>query len=391
MTINAGPRLQHGASAQRVNVRPFLFDASPLSYRYSLINLESLMRDLTSLKRLFIACALCYPLSGIAGFNEAFVAYQSKDYSKANAEARQAAAAGDVRAYFLLGAIYQGGLGVTASPTEAVSWYEKAAQGGVAGAFAKLAQIHARGEGVPKSDDKALAYARLSAQVGDPEGMLFLYTLLKATPLSTLDANGKVDMAKYRQLAARPLSERSPDIEAQDALYRSSEKGYPMAVLTHALALGGIVGENNRERMLELTSKISQHTYQPLQRYEKIARYMNSLGQSLTSPQLFVDAQASQALAGMIQTCGMQQSKATPPELTSITVAKPLNGATYLPTKVAGQERTYLVAGEWEEDWTYKGCDKTATVKVKFVADGLGGARFTSEHSGKDIPGFIKQ
>lgn len=349
------------------------------------------MCDLTSLRRLFIACALCYPLSGMAGFNEAFVAYQSKDYSKANAEARQAAAEGDVRAYFLLGALYQGGLGVTASPTDAVSWYDKAAQAGVAGAFAKLAQIHARGEGVPKSDDKALAYARLSAQVGDPEGLLFLYTLLKATPLSYLDANGKADIAKYRQLAARPLSERSPDVEAQDALYRSSEKGYPMAVLTHALALGGIVGENNRERMLELiSSKIPQHTYQPLQRYEKIARYMNGLGQSLTSPQLFLDAQASQAFAGMMQTCGMQQSKAVPPELTSITIAKSINGATYLPTKVSGQERTYLVAGEWEEDWTYKGCDKTATVKIKFVADGLGGARFTSEHSGKNIPGLIK-
>lgn len=352
------------------------------------------MLGLTLLRRLSVVCVLCCPLSAIAGFEEALAAYRNKDYPKAIEEARQAAAVGDARAYFLLGGMYQGGQGVAASSTEAASWYEKAAQGGVIGSFAKLAQMHARGDGVPKSTEKALAYARLSAQLGDPEGMFFLYSILKATSLGYLDASGKADNAKYQQLSTRPLSERNLDIEAQDALYRSAEKGHPLAVLTLALSLGGTVGENNRDRLLELTSKIPQHTYKPLQNYEKIARYMKGLGQSLTSPQLFFDAQTSLVFAGMLKTCGMGENKdaikAAPPELTAITVAKPLNGATYLPTKVSGQERAYLVAGEWEEDWTYKGCDKIATVRVRFVADGLGGARFFSEQSGKDIPGLTK-
>jgi TPR repeat protein len=375
--------LQRRYAAQLGSLYPFFQD------------LESRMLCLTLLRRLLIVCVLCYSFPVIAGFDEALTAYRNKEYPKAIEEARQAAATGDARAFFLLGGMYQGGLGVVASSTEAAGWYEKAAQGGVIGSFAKLAQMCARGDGVPKSTEKALSYARLSAQLGDPEGMFFLYSILKATSLGYLDANGKADNAKYQQLSARLLSERSLDIEAQDALYRSAEKGHPLAVLTLALALGGTVGENNRERILELTSKIPQHTYKPLQNYERIARHINGLGQSLTSPQLFFDAQASQIFAGMLKTCGMQENKdaikATPPELTAITVAKPLSGATYLPTKVGGQERAYLVAGEWEEDWTYKGCDKIATVRVRFVADGLGGARFFSEQSGKDIPGLMKQ
>src|SRR5206468_4180214 len=106
-----------------------------------------------------------------------------------------------------------------------------------------------------------------------------------------------------------PLSDRVLDIEAQDALYRSSEKGYPLAILSLALEFGGKVGDNNRERMLELTSKIPKHTNTALRNYEKLARHINSLGQSLTSPQLFYDAQASQILAAVLKTCGMQASK----------------------------------------------------------------------------------
>lgn len=342
----------------------------------------------------FIGYVFCYPLIAMASFDDAFIAYKAKDYQTAIREARKAVDAGDVRANFLMGVMYQGGLGVTANPAEAVAWYEKAAQGGVSGAFSKLAQAYGRGEGVSRDTDRALVYARQSAQLGDPEGTFYLYAILKATSLNYLDANGKADQTKYQKLSVRPLSDRVLDIEAQDSLYRSSEKGYPFAVLTHALAFGATVGDNNRERMLELTSKIPQHTNKTLQNYEKIARHINRLGQSLTSPQLFFDAQISQMFAATIKTCGLPASKEAikpaAPELTSITITKPLSNATYLPSKVPGHEHSYLVAGEWEEDWTYKGCDRIGIVKVKFSADGMGGARFSSEQAGKDIPGLVK-
>lgn len=338
--------------------------------------------------------ALCYPYCAFAGFEDALKAYQEKDYPKAVTEARQAASTGDARASFLLGVMYQGGLGVAASPAEAAALYEKAAQGGVGGSFSKLAQIYMRGDGVPKNPEKALAYARQSALLGDPEGMFLLNIILKVGSLSYVDANGKPDRAKYRQLSVRPLSERVLDAEAQDALYRSAEKGYPLAIFTLALSFSGTVGDGNRERMLALTSKIPTHTHKGLQDHEKLARYMNSLGQSLTTTQLFSDSQVSQMVAAMLKTCGLQGSEDTMknmPELAAIAIAKPLTGATYLPSTVPGYEHSYLVAGQWEEDWTYKGCGRTATVKVKFSADGLGGAHFFSEQIGKDIPGLSKQ
>lgn len=325
---------------------------------------------------------LSYPLIAMAGINEAMTAFQARDYASAAKEARQLAEAGDARGSYLLGVMLQNGLGVAANTTEAAGWYEKAAQGHVAGSYAKLAQLYARGDGVERNQDKALAYARRGDQVGDPEGSLFLSIILNAGPLSQLDAAGKPDPVKYKKLASRPVSERTLDIEAKDALYRSAAKNYPMGELMLALTLGGTVGDGNRERMLSLLAKLPNQTNQALKNYEKIARYMESLGKTYTSPQLFYDAQSSQMLAGMIKTCGIRDpkdvSKQPPPQLTAIAISKPLSGAVYLPSQVAGNEHVFLVSGEWEESWTYRACDKSADIIVKFTADGMGGAMFMS-------------
>lgn len=337
-----------------------------------------------------LCCFLSFPLIATAGFNEALTAYQVKDYPTALNEARQAAGAGDARGCFLLGIMYQDGSGVPPSTPEAAAWYEKAAQGGVIGAFAKLAQLYARGDGVPKNQDKAIAYARRGDQLGDPEGSLFLFVTLTAGPLSQLDAAGKPDRAKYQTLAARPVAERALDVEAKDALYRAAAKEYPLAQLLLAASLGGTIGDGNRERMLALVAKIPNHANPALKNYEKLARHMAHLGQTYTSPQLFFDAQASQMLAGMIQTCGIRDpqaaEKVVPPELTAISISKPLSGANYLPSHVAGNEHAFLAAGEWEESWTYRGCGRTANVTVKFTADGMGGAYMTSAQTLKKAP-----
>lgn len=346
---------------------------------------------------LFLGVALCAPHSVLAGFDAALAAYRNKNYATAVAEARQAAASGDARGSFLLGVLYQSGQGVAANSTEAHAWYEKASQGGVVGAYSKLAQMHMRGDGVPKNPEKALDLARLSSRLGDPEGMFLVHIILQSSALGYADASGKVNQEKYRQLSGRPVSERAVDTESIDALYRASDNGYPLAILTLALKFGGTVGEGNRERMLHLAGKIPQHTYTALKNYEKLARHINGLGQSLTTPQLFLDAQLSQTLAAMLKTCGLpdKENKDAPkpaaPELIGMAISKPLANAVYLPSKVPGYERSYLVAGEWEEDWTYRGCGQTATVTVKFAADGLGGAHLRSEQRGNEIPGLSKQ
>lgn len=340
-------------------------------------------------KTLLLSLVLAAAVHGIAwaGFDEALKAYQAKDFPAALSEAQRAAEAGEPRSSFLLGVMYQAGQGVAADPAQAVVFYEKAAKGGVVGAFSKLAQAYARGAGVAKDRDKALAYARRAAQIGDPEGTLFLSAILTAEYLAYVDASGKVDDKKYWQLARRPLSERAIDTEARDALYWSAEKGYPQAMMMLALQMGGSVGDGNRKRMQGLIDKLPNNTYPALQSYGKISRHMDGLGDSYTSPQLFFDAQTSQMMAAMLQTCGLrdrkEMEKLPMPKLVATKITKPVGNAVYLPSKLAGYDRTYLIAGEWEEGWTYTGCEKTATVTVKFTADGLGGARVVSEQTMK--------
>lgn len=320
-----------------------------------------------------------------AGFDEALKAYQAQDYPLALSEARKAAEAGEPRSNFLLGAMYQAGQGVAADPAQAVALYEKAARGGVVGAYSRLAQAYARGVGVARDSDKALAYARRAAQLGDPEGTFFVSVILTSGYLGYIDANGKADDKKYRQLAGRPLSERGIDTEARDALYWSADKGHPLAMMTLALTLGGLVGDGNRKRMQALIDKMPNNSYPALQNYGRMSRHMDTLGDTYTSPQLFYDTQTQQMIAAMLQTCGLRDPKEMSnlpmPRLVATKVTLPVSNAVYLPSKVAGYERSYLIAGQWEEGWTYTGCDKTAVVTVKFSADGLGGARIVSEQT----------
>jgi len=317
-----------------------------------------------------------------AGFDEALRAFQAKDYPAALGEARKADAAGDVRSSYLLGIMLQAGLGVTADPAQAAALYEKAAKGGVVGAYSKLALAYARGAGVARDKDKALALSRRAAQLGDPEGAYVLSVVLSNEYLGYLDAAGKPDIAKYNQLAKRPMAERSLDTEARDALYWAAGKGQPQAMLTLALAMGATVGDGNRQRMQAIIDKMPNSGLPALQNYGKVSRYMESLGDSLATPQLFVDSQMSQALAATMQACGTRDPKdaaKVPPKLVKTAVSKPVANATYLPSKIAGYERAYMVAGQWEEAWTYSVCDKIAVVTVKFSADGLGGATYASE------------
>lgn len=320
--------------------------------------------------------------TALAGFDEALKAFQAKDFPAALGEARKADAAGDPRSSYLLGIMLQAGLGVAADPAQAAALYEKAAKGGVVGAYSKLAQAYARGAGVPRDKDKALALARRAAQLNDPEGAYVLSAILSSDYLGYLDAAGKPDMAKYMQLAKRPIAERSIDTEARDALYWAADKGQPQAMLTLALAMGATVGDGNRKRMQAIIDKMPNANLPALQNYGKISRYMDSLGDSLATSQLFVDAQMSQALAATMQACGQKDPKEagkTPPKLVRTAVTKPVANAAYLPSRIAGYERAYLVAGQWEEAWTYSACDKTAVIAVTFTADGLGGATYASQ------------
>jgi len=333
-----------------------------------------------------ILTVLAYPSMASAGYDEAMAAFAKKDYQTALREARQAAEAGHAHASWLLAEMHAYGFGVPASKTESAFWYQKAAEGGMARAFERLAWMHARGDGVPKDPDKALDYARRGARLGDAGSNHFVYVALISGPLRWLDAAGKPDAERYRALAARPVAERALDTEAYDALYRSAEKNWQPALFTLVLATGATVGEGNRERLLTAWKRLALRNHPTLQRYVLTAQRQEQLGATLTSPQLFLDAQLPQAVAAMIAACGVRDPKEGPkqlPELIKTAVTRPLNDAVWLPSQVPGHEHAYLVAGNWEETWTYRGCDRMADVVIEFKADGMGGATFSSRQEAR--------
>jgi len=91
---------------------------------------------------------------------------QQHDYSKALQAWNTAAAAGESRAQYSLGYLYQFGLGVTADFATARDWYEKAAAQNNPDALYALGILYEAGRGVPRDLAQAMDYYRKAANTG---------------------------------------------------------------------------------------------------------------------------------------------------------------------------------------------------------------------------------
>ncbi|MCC7006662.1 MAG: sel1 repeat family protein [Ottowia sp.] len=336
-----------------------------------------------------IAClGLCFGFSKItyADFDAGVKALNDGDYATALVEARKAADAGDARSYDLLGFIFENGLGVKADVEQAFNWYKKSAQNGSVENISKVAASYYRGVGVAQDKDRALMIVRDAAKkLNDPESQLLVFLFLSDGELNTSDNQGKRDEKKFQQLAARPISERDVDIEANDSLYRSTAEGLSRRSPVLADFLMRRSGKESRQKLYALLQKIAQNTpmiekHKELLGYKVLIEKINALGESEASPQLFADAQAAGAFAAKVKGCGLDSSNKEMPQIIATKVSHPLNRATYLPSQVAGYEHIYLISGVWQEEWVYQACGNRVSVNMQFSADGLGGATFmTSE------------
>lgn len=84
---------------------------------------------------------------------------------------RKAAAAGHAGAMNNLGAIYEGGRGVTRDIAQAMRWYRRSADAGDGSAMRRLGLIYERGDGVPRDPFEALTWFRKAADAGNVLGM----------------------------------------------------------------------------------------------------------------------------------------------------------------------------------------------------------------------------
>jgi len=83
--------------------------------------------------------------SVFAGHDEGIVAYNLSDFDTAKSEFLRASALGDSRSQFMMGRIYERGLGVGRNPLVAMKWYRLAARQGHAVAQYTLAMMHRKG------------------------------------------------------------------------------------------------------------------------------------------------------------------------------------------------------------------------------------------------------
>ncbi|MCZ4281989.1 tetratricopeptide repeat protein [Kiloniella laminariae] len=92
-------------------------------------------------------------------------AYESGDLSAATAYWLPLAEAGDARAQYSLGKLFETeGADVTPHYQEAIHWYQKAADQNVVAALNNLGRLYAQGKGLAPSQEKAVEYWQKAAQ-----------------------------------------------------------------------------------------------------------------------------------------------------------------------------------------------------------------------------------
>src|SRR5512142_2758033 len=87
---------------------------------------------------------------------------------------RKQAEAGDVKAQFNIGSMYENGWGVPQNNKEAVKWYRKAAAQGFASAQYNLAFMYHNAQGVPQNYAEAAKWYRKAAEQGDVDATRIL-------------------------------------------------------------------------------------------------------------------------------------------------------------------------------------------------------------------------
>lgn len=336
--------------------------------------------------RLLLSLALAWASIAMADVDSAIKGLRGPNSKEALAELTQLAEGGDAYACAVLGVLYQNGSGVPRDLSKAFSWTKRSAELGHPLGTNTLARMHLLGLGTSKNIEEARRVARSMAERGDADGQFVLFLAnVHATMAAYQGPDGKPDMKRYFQLAERTASERKDDIEAYRALFKSAEQRHPGAVELLGLGYATQVGRENRQAALKLMNGAGSNPR--LEGLRKTMQWLEGLGDTQVTPKLATDAMLSIAVAA---STSVGDFSCKTPQLKRIQMTRDLTEAEYLPIGMPGAEKYYLLKGNWEEEWTFALCGKEAPVKVTFVADGMGGATYTSNAKPASGPGLGK-
>jgi TPR repeat protein len=257
--------------------------------------------------------------------------------------------------------------------------FRAAAEAGDERAFVQVARAYAHGAGTQADLRAAGLWAQKSAAKGDPEGQFLVYALTVARPeLNYIDRQGRIDAQRYQALATRPISGREDEMNAYDMLGKSASRGNRDATLSLAGFYADNVGEGNRKRAEELLDKLPQRP-PVFDGLRKALGELDAIGPTLLTVRLADGAIPAAAKTAQAAAVEKDKSKSDCNAVKPVRAQRmgPINRPIWLPLAVPELKTAYLMSGEWRERWTFDVCGAETVVQIMFVADGLGGAKYT--------------
>jgi hypothetical protein len=216
---------------------------------------------------------------------------------------------------------------------------------------------------------------------GSADGQFLVYALTVARPeLNFFDPQGRIDAQRYQALAARPISGREDEMNAYDMLGKAASQGHYDATLSLAGFYADNVGDGNRKRAEELLDKLPQRP-PVFDGLRKALGELDAIGPTLLTVRLADGTIPAAAKGAQAAAAEKDKSKSDCNAVKPVRAQRmgPVNKPIWLPLAVPELKTAYLMSGEWRERWTFDVCGAETVVHIMFVADGLGGAKYTIE------------
>ncbi len=329
-----------------------------------------------------LACLLHVP-GAHAGYREGVEAFAANDYARALAEFKAGAENGNAEAQYRYGDMLVFGVGRSGADIRredverGVAWIRKSAEGGSPGGRARLGELYLTGRGVAKDVEQAVKWLAAAASGGHGRsatalGLLYLEGVAvpknDVTAVKWFEAGAELQepRAQYQlsSMLARGTGVARSARRARELLIKSARGGYPLAQFTLGRMLADATGMFNRSESIRLLRAAVAARVPGAEAVLTDLSALEVSGETLTSFALQAHALAKDA-ALFAKRLGC-----TAPGSIKVVSAE-------IPGRPdIRQDSFVLISGEWVEHWEIAGCGRTASVELRFKADGKGGASY---------------
>ncbi len=179
-----------------------------------------------------------------------YTAYSRADYNSALAVWRDRAEAGDAEAQYMVGSIFEKGLGTDPDYAKAASWYRKAAEQDHSRAMVSLAYLHEQGLGVEADVTAALNWYRRAAGA-DEDDLVFAAAAqerLKAVEAELSEALQQAQREK--RILAEQVDRLRAELDAQAEIAEGATE--TVATMERLLAQASNRVDSTEERLTRL-------------------------------------------------------------------------------------------------------------------------------------------